>query len=88
MIAVKRTWADRMKDEGRQEGHLEGREQGLREGEEIGARRLLLTQLEQRFGQLPAIARRRLAEIRSADRLTQLAKNLLAAGSLAELGLE
>jgi hypothetical protein len=66
--AVKMTWADRMKSEGRQE--------------------LLLTVLEQRFGKLPAIARQRLAEIRSADLLNQLARRVLVAGSLAELGLE
>jgi flagellar biosynthesis/type III secretory pathway protein FliH len=90
--AVKMTWADRMKDEGRlegrQEGRQEGRNQGLQEGEEMGARKLLLALLEQRFGQLPPFARRGVAALRSADRLTQLARNLLAAGSLAELGLE
>jgi hypothetical protein len=69
---VKMTWADRMKAEGR----LEGRQE------------LLLTQLEQRFGKLSALARRRLAEMRSADLLNQLARKVLVAGSLAEMGLE
>ncbi len=48
---------------------------------------LLLVQLTERFGPLPDGARRQVEEVNSFQRLTRLAKRLLTAGSLEELGL-
>lgn len=69
--AIKMTWADRMKAE----------------GEDLGMRKMLLQQLEQRFGKLPAAAGKKLSELGSSA-LSQLANQVLVAGSLAEMGLE
>jgi predicted transposase YdaD len=97
--AVQETWADRMRAEGIQIGLEKGREQGLEKGLEKGleqgltkgrqegARQLLLKLLVQRFGELPAACRRRIAAIRSLDRLAGLAERVFTARSLDELGL-
>jgi len=52
-----------------------------------GAREMLLLQLAERFGALPEGARRQVEEISSLQRLTQLAKRVLTAHSLEEMGL-
>lgn len=60
---------------------------GRREGQVEGMRRLLLKQLEARFGPLPLKARQRVEKISSARRLERLADQILSANSLAEMGL-
>jgi len=60
---------------------------GRREGQIEGMRRLLLQQLEQRFGSLSPGVRRRVKAITSAKELGALAKRVLVVGSLAEMGL-
>src|SRR4029077_10476120 len=52
-----------------------------------GIREVLLLQLAERFGPLPEGARRQVEEIGSLQRLTQLAKWVLTAHSLEEMGL-
>lgn len=79
VAAVQETWADRMR--------AEGMEKGLEKGKQDGARQLLVALLVQRFGELPGACRRRIAAIRSLDRLTGLAQQVLTARSLSELGL-
>src|SRR5262249_33815099 len=69
--------------EGRDEGHREGRQEGQIEG----MQKLLLKQLEQRFGTLPLGVRRRVRAITSARKLGALAKRVLVVHSLAEMGL-
>lgn len=64
-----------------------GRREGRREGQVEGMRRLLLKQLEARFGPLTLQARQRVEEISSARRLEKLADQILRASSLAEMGL-
>jgi|GEM_PF-6322566 len=71
------TWADRMREkalteareqglsEGRVKGLAEGRVEGRAEGVPAGERRLLLRQLELRFGPLPETARKRVGECQS-----------------------
>jgi len=61
--------------------------QGKAEGEAKGVREVLLLQLAERFGPLPEGARRQIEEISSLQRLTQLAKRILTAHSLEEMGL-
>ncbi|HEV7504231.1 MAG TPA: hypothetical protein VGS07_04925, partial [Thermoanaerobaculia bacterium] len=56
-------------------------------GEAKGVREILLLQLAERFGPLPEGARRQVEEISSLRRLTQLAKRVLTAHSLEEMGL-
>jgi uncharacterized protein DUF4351 len=76
--------------EGREEGKAEGRQQGKVEGRQQGKvegmRQLLLEQLKQRFGPLPPAVRRRVGAIDSPKELGALAKRVLAADSLAEMG--
>jgi hypothetical protein len=57
------------------------------EGEKRGARKVLLHQLEQRFGPIPDDVRLRVEKIRSLDRLTRLASRVLTARSLKEMRL-
>jgi hypothetical protein len=82
-IAVKMTWADRI----RAEAWQEGMEQGLETGREQGARRILLRLLGLKFGPLPEAARTRVEAIDSVETLNGLADRVLAARSLGELGL-
>jgi hypothetical protein len=53
-----------------------------------GAREMLLVQLGQRFGPLPENVRKRVEEIVSLERLNRLAKRILVARSLEEMGLQ
>jgi hypothetical protein len=82
------------KNEGRQEGlrlgKNEGRKEGLKLGEQSAVRSLrqiLLFQLEQRFGPLPASIHHQVEAIDSLRRLTRLAERVLTVGSLRELRL-
>ncbi len=61
--------------------------QGEAKGRGEGVREILLLQLAERFGPLPDGARRQVEEISSLQRLTQLAKRVLTAHSLEEMGL-
>jgi hypothetical protein len=65
----------------------ESRRAGRRAGEVGGLRRILLFQLEQRFGTLSPQVRRKVRNISSVKRLEELAKRVLVAGSLTEMGL-
>jgi len=56
-------------------------------GEAKGGREILLSLLAERFGPLPEDARRQVEEISSRKRLTKLAKRVLTAHSLEEMGL-
>jgi hypothetical protein len=60
---------------------------GEARGKAQGVREILLLQLAERFGPLPERARRQVEEISSLQRLTQLAKRVLTAHSLEEMGL-
>jgi hypothetical protein len=72
-------WGDRVR--------LEGLEQGRQEGGRAAARQILLQLLDQRFGRVPARIRRQVEAIDSLDRLSQLAGQVFAVGSLEELKL-
>ncbi|HSF38348.1 MAG TPA: Rpn family recombination-promoting nuclease/putative transposase [Thermoanaerobaculia bacterium] len=72
-------WEQQFLKKGRREGRQEGRVEGMR--------RLLLKQLEDRFGPLPPRTRQRVEEISSARRLERLATQILHVNSLAEMGL-
>jgi predicted transposase YdaD len=73
--AMAMTWSEKLEAKG------EAR------GEAKGVREILLLQLAERFGPLPEGARRQVEEISSLQRLTQLAKRVLTAHSLEEMGL-
>jgi hypothetical protein len=62
----------------------QGIEEGRKEGIELGYRAVLRTQLEQRFGELPADALARLDEA-DADTLDVWVRRVLTAGSLADV---
>ena len=70
-LLYKVSWADKMR----------------LEGEEKGARRVLLTLLERRFGPVPEEVRSRVESIRSFERLSRLAEKVLTAKSLKGLRL-
>jgi hypothetical protein len=58
-----------------------------REGMELGARRMLIRLLDQRFGKLPESVEQRVEKINSVERLIRLAERVLTARSLEEVGL-
>jgi hypothetical protein len=63
---------------------LQARKKGIIEG----MRHMLLGQLRQRFGRVPAGMRRAVEKIRSQRELQRLARRVLVAKSLDELGLQ
>jgi uncharacterized protein DUF4351 len=73
--------------EGRQQGRQEGRREGRQEGRMEGERRLLVRQMEWRFGPLPRWVRQRVREISSLPELERLGKRLLQATTLEEMAL-
>lgn len=66
---------------------LSWKDEMIMEGEERGARRVLLSLLEKRFGSIPEEVRSRIESIRSVDRLSRLAEKVLTAKSLKGLRL-
>ena len=86
------TWEERHYyrgwDEGLDMGRQEGRQEGLEEGELEGIRKTLRHQIEYRLGALTEAQRKRLDTIRDAEALEELAKRLLDARSLADLGFD
>ena len=71
------TWADRIRNEGRDEGRREGRDEGL-----AGERKLLLRQARIRFGEALAGSLAALLDgIADADRLEQVGEWLLVCDS-------
>jgi len=73
---MKTTWADRMREE--------GIELGMRQGIDT-LKRVLLSQLSQRFGPLPESFRKRVQSINSMEPLTRIAEEILVARSLDEV---
>ena len=65
----------------------EGREEGLKKGRDA-LRRVLLKQMELRFGPLPLPVRRKVRGISSTAELEELAGRVLTAASLSDLGLQ
>ena len=88
VAAMEMTWADKLEQKVRVQGRKEGRQEGRRQGRQEGVRALVLDLLETRFGSVSTQTRRRLEAIQSADELSRLARRLLTAGSLEELGLD
>jgi hypothetical protein len=68
-------------------GHEEGERKGKREGERKGEQKVIREQLTSRFGALSEEVSKRLESFTDAELLV-LAKKILAASSLRELGLE
>jgi len=77
--AMRMTWAEQLKKEGLAQGLEQGREQGFRQA--------LLRQLGARFGPLTDDVTQRVEAIHSAERLNQIAEQILVANSLEEMGL-
>ena len=70
--------------EGRQEGRREGRQEGLQQGLQEGEARLLLRQLQKRFGEVPDWVRSRLNDA-PLEQLESWGERLLDAASLEAL---
>jgi uncharacterized protein DUF4351 len=89
--AMQQTWAEKLEAigeaRGKAQGVAMGEARGRAAGEAHGARKILLRQLRQRFGPLPAEVERRVQEVSSLARLTRLADQVLVANSLEEMGL-
>jgi hypothetical protein len=85
--AVAMTWSEKIAAQGEARGKAMGEAKGRGEGRGEGAREILLLLLAERFGPLPEGARRKVEEIGSLQRLAQLAKRVLTAHSLEEMGL-
>ncbi len=78
MEAMEMTWADRIEAKGISKGRKEGVDR---------LRGTIVRMLGQRFGEVPAPLRRRLALIRSVDGLSAIADRILEVNSIEELGL-
>jgi len=76
---MRMTWAEQLKKEGLAQGLEQGREQGFSQA--------LLRLLGARFGPLTEDVKQRVEAIHSAERLNQIAGQILVAGSLEEMGL-
>lgn len=98
VTAMEWTWADRIEAKGREEGLQQGRQEGRQEGLQRGRqealaglrrfREVVLRQLAQRFGPVPARVRRRIEALESLEPLERIAGQILTAGSLAEIEIE
>ena len=82
VMAMEMTWADRMIQKGRMQGRAEERAEAVE-----SLRSVVLHQLTQRFGPLPARARRRVERLRTQRSLRRIAEQVLVASSLRDLGL-
>ena len=71
-------------EEGREQGREQGLQQGLQQGLRTGEARLLLRQIEQRFGQ-PAPEQRARIEAADSEQLLRWGERVFAAGSLEEV---
>jgi predicted transposase YdaD len=78
---------DRWREAVLRQGRQEGRKQGREEGQAVGMRRLLLRQMERRFGALPRWVRERVRAIASLPELERLAERVLEVATLEEMGL-
>ena len=82
------TFAERFRQEGRQEGmHLgrkEGMQQGRKEGMQQGEAQVLVRQLSRKFGELPPDIRHKI-ESADSERLLQWSERVLTARSLDEV---
>ena len=84
------TWADKIEAKGLKKGLAAGLEKGRKEGREEAAdilRRTVSRLMGQRFGDVPAPIPRRLAAIRSVDKLSAVADRILEVQSIEDLGL-
>ena len=77
-----REWYQR----GVRRSHKKGLEKGREEGLVQGARRILLRQLESRFGPVPKKIQTRVQKIASVEELESLAEKVVTVGSLQDLG--
>ena len=77
------TWADKMKEQGRQEGRHEGRQSGVLEGK----REALLRLLHAKFGRLPVGVVERVESLDSPSELDACLDRIVSAGTLKEIGL-
>ena len=88
---VELTWADKLRqqgrDEGLKEGREEGREEGLQEGLVQGKRQTLKRLLAAKFGDLPKRVESQIDALASADELDGYLERVLTASSFQELGL-
>jgi len=80
-------WRRQSFKEGRQEGRQEGLQEGREEGLRTGQIELLLQQMTLRFGRLPKAIRQRVEAISSLPELRALARKVILAESLQDLGL-
>jgi predicted transposase YdaD len=76
-------WVERLENKYLRQGRKEGREEGRAEG----VRKVLLRQLDLRFGPLPPDVRQSVAAISSVAGLNRLAEKVVTAQSLEEMGL-
>jgi hypothetical protein len=92
------TWLGQAEARGIEQGIVRGKKEGIKEGIAQGAetarreavgrmRRVVLRQLEQRFGAVPTKMRRKIEAIDSLEPLADLAEKVLVVGSVGELGL-
>ena len=80
-------WQQEFREEGREEGLLLGRQEGREEGRQEGEAKVLLRQLERKFGPLDAQTRTRVLSANT-DRLLEWADRILLADRLEQVFVE
>jgi hypothetical protein len=81
-VAMEMTWAEQMEARGMEKGFAKGVGQG------VGAlKEVVLRLLEQRFGRVPATAKRKIGKVQSLEPLARIAEKILVVDSIDELGL-
>jgi hypothetical protein len=92
--AMELTWLGQAEARGVEKGIERGRKEGITQGAETATRqaaermrRVVLRQIEQRFGPVPAKMRRKIEAIDSLEPLADLAEKVLVVDSMGELGL-
>jgi flagellar biosynthesis/type III secretory pathway protein FliH len=74
-------------EQGLEQGIKRGIERGVAEGLLLGQRRVLVAQLQRRFGEIPSDVIARINSIIESGRLDELATRVLDARSLDDMGL-
>ena len=92
MQEVELTWADKLMEEGRQQGAVKGREEGREEGRRAGLiegkRENLLRLLNAKFGPLPNVVSSRVETLESLEELDSYFDRALKTTLLEEAGFE
>ncbi len=84
VTSIERLSREEGRKEGREQGRKQGLKKGLKKGRQEGFQRIVLSQIEERFGPVDD-SLRRTVEQASGEQILRWAKRLLSASSLDEV---